>query len=101
MFALAALIAACSGPDAEDDANEGASQENPPLATEPAPELGLDMLQAATPAGTVDVERDWENMYVGAVTEDLYIAVSPSEVSDTSHRRGPRSICAMVKPPSI
>lgn len=60
------------------------SQDFPALAGS-APELNLETLQAETPAGTVTAERKWaENTYVGAVDEDLYVAVSFPESPDTA-----------------
>lgn len=50
-----------------------------------APELDLKTLQTETPAGTVKAERIWEETtYVGAVDENLYIAVSFPESPDTA-----------------
>lgn len=80
-----ALVAfsACTDSDGENAADDAGSEEEPaPLATEPAPELDVDTLTADTPAGTVDAERKWENTYVGAVTEELYIAISFSDGAD-------------------
>lgn len=74
-LALAALIVACATTEAEDAANDGAPQETDTLAG-PAPELNLETLRADTPAGTVEAEPYWGDTYVGAVNEDLYIAVS-------------------------
>ena len=52
-----------------------------------APELDLKTLQAETPAGTVAAEQIWEeNTYVGAVDENLYIAVSFPESPDTAQK---------------
>lgn len=101
-LALVVFTAACAdtgagdGADAEapqetdttvTDTDADASQEPPALAGEPAPELDLKTLRADTPAGTVEAERTWENTYVGAVDEDLYISVSFSENADTGEPR--------------
>lgn len=60
------------------------SQDLPALAGS-ALELDLKTLQTETPAGTVTAERIWEeNTYVGAVDENLYIAVSFPESPDTA-----------------
>ena len=60
------------------------SQDLPALAGS-APELDLKTLQIETPAGTVTAERIWEeNTYVGAVDENLYIAVSFPDSPDTA-----------------
>jgi hypothetical protein len=80
-------MAACAGTDEGDGANDaaedGASQE-PDAREAPAPELDLETLQAQTSQGTIQAEPyPWENTYVGAVNDDLYIAVSLSEGADT------------------
>jgi sporulation protein YlmC with PRC-barrel domain len=80
-LALAAFTAACAATEAEDEAEAAAPEEAPPLSG-PAPELDLETLRAETPEGTVEAEPYWGETYVGAVTDDLYIAVSFSEEAD-------------------
>jgi hypothetical protein len=76
-LALAVFIAACTGTDAGDGADDAASQERDTQEAS-APKLDLDTLRADTPAGTIQAEA-WENTYVGAVDEDLFIGVSLSK----------------------
>jgi hypothetical protein len=66
-------LAGCSGDDPR----------SPPALAGSTPELDLETSRAETPAGTVEAERSWENTYVGAVDEDLYVAVSFSERPET------------------
>lgn len=65
---LAGCTAIVPGDTAEDDVPEGVA----------APELDLDTLQADTPKGTMQAEA-WENTYVGAVNDDLFIGISLSD----------------------
>jgi hypothetical protein len=73
------LAPACGGDGADADLREPA-----PLAADPAPELDVDTSQADTPAGDVTAQHASDHTYVGAVTEELYIAVTLDEGIDVS-----------------
>lgn len=88
---LLAMLSACGGSDSEDMG--GDLQEPAPLASEPVPELDVEMSQADTPAGAVDAERAGEETYVGEVTEDLYISVALDEGIDAA---GPQQVLVYV-----
>lgn len=82
--ALLALLISCS--DGENQEAVDASPESAALANEPAPELDLERSQADTPAGVVEVKH-WDDTHVGAVSDDLYVAVIVAEQSDGSETR--------------
>ena len=79
--ALVLLVAACGN---DDDAGDTAPV-TAPEATQPdlvpAPQLDVDTLTATVAGTSVAVERALGETYVGAVTDDLLIAVSFPDVS--------------------
>lgn len=78
---LLAFLASCGDEDPEEGASP--SPESAPLASEPAPELDLAASQADTPAGVVEA-RQWEDTHVGAVSQNLYVAIMVAESSEGS-----------------
>lgn len=79
---LLAFLASCGDED-PDGAGTATPESAPPLASEPPPELDLQASRADTPAGAVEARR-WENTHVGAVSDDVYVAIMVDEASSDS-----------------
>jgi nitrous oxide reductase accessory protein NosL len=92
-LAAAVLLAGCGDSDQVDDAAPAAGADGVQREVRPLPPLDVETLTATIAGTTVSAEQHPGETYVGAVTDDLFIAVALPERSDDTEASATVYLC--------